>query len=211
MQDFISKAGPLIYPLALCSLVALAITLERLYALRRNRVLPREIVEVVRSLSPERDSALAVEVCRRNPGVFADVMRAGLEHAAEPWEIMRDALQDAGRQRTPQLGQHLVWLATIAQVAPLLGLLGTVLGMIKMFGAISLAGLGDPHALSAGISEAMLTTAIGLAVGIPTLVAYNLIAARSEALVTEIEAHATHLIASLRVRNGKVVDDAARA
>ncbi len=203
MQEFITKVGPLIYPLALCSLAAVAVTLERLFSLRRARVLPREIVEVVSAMTPERDPALAIEVCRRNPGVFADVMRAGLEHAAEPWEIMRDALQDAGRQRTPQLGRHLVWLSTIAQVAPLLGLLGTVLGMIKMFASISLAGLGDPHALSGGISEAMFTTAIGLAVGIPTLVAYNLLSTRSEALVTEIEAHATHLIASLRGRNGE--------
>ena len=202
MQEFITKVGPLFYPLALCSLPALAVTLERLLALRQAKVLPREIVAVVSTMSPERDPSQAIEVCRRNPGVFADVMRAGLEHAAEPWEIMRDALQDAGRQRTPQLHRHLVWLSTIAQVAPLLGLLGTVLGMIKMFGSISLAGLGDPHALSGGISEAMFTTAIGLAVGIPTLVAYNLLSTRSEALVTEIEAHATHLIAALRGRNG---------
>lgn len=202
MQEFISKAGPLFYPLALCSLAAAAVTIERLFALRRARVLPREIVEVVGAVAPKRDLALAIDVCRRNPGVFADVMRAGLEHAAEPWEIIRDALQDAGRQRTPELGRHLVWLSTIAQVAPLLGLLGTVLGMIRMFASISVAGLGDPHALSGGISEAMFTTAIGLVVGIPTLVAYNVLAARSENLVTEIEAHATHLIAKLRERNG---------
>ncbi len=203
MQDFIAKAGPLFYPLLLCSLAAAAVTIERMFALRRARVLPREIAELLASVAPGRDLSLVIDVCRRNPGVFADVMRAGLEHAAEPWEIMRDALQDAGRQRTPELGRHLVWLSTIAQVAPLLGLLGTVLGMIKMFGAISLSGLGDPQALSGGISEAMFTTALGLGVGIPTLVAYNLLSSRSEALVTEIEAHATHLIASLRGRNGE--------
>jgi len=124
----------------------------------------------------------------------------GLEYASEPWDVMRDALIDAGRQRTPLLERRLVWLRTIAEAAPLLGLLGTVLGMIKMFGSISLAGLGDPNALSGGISEAMLTTAVGLGIGIPTLVAYNLLSARAEALISEIEAHASLLVGRLRPR-----------
>lgn len=200
MLQLIHDAGPLFYPLALCSLVASVIAFERALSLRRSRVIPKEIVEVVESVRPGRDSSLAVEVCRRNPGVFADVMRVGLEHADEPWNVMRDALVDAGRQRTPQLELRLVWLRTIAEAAPLLGLLGTVLGMIRMFQAISISGLGDPNALSGGISEAMLTTAIGLGIGIPTLVAYNLLSSRADALISEIEAHASSLVARLRPR-----------
>ena len=198
MLEFIDKAGPLVYPLGLCSLLAATIGIERVLALRRSRVLPRGIIELVEAIRPGSDLTLAIDVCRRNPGVFADVIRVGLEQASQPWEIMRDALLDAGRQKTPLLERHLVWLQTIAQVSPLLGLLGTVLGMIKMFVSISLSGLGDPQALSGGISEAMITTAIGLAIGIPALVAYNLFSAKSESLVTEIEAHATHLTARLR-------------
>jgi biopolymer transport protein ExbB len=198
MLDFIRDAGLLFYPLALCSLVASTITIERALALRRSRVMPREILEVVRSVRPDRDLSLAIDVCRRNPGVFADIVRVGLEMATQPWEIMRDALLDSGRQKTTLLERHLVWLQTIAQAAPLLGLLGTVLGMIKMFASMSLSGLGDPQALSAGISEAMLTTALGLAIGIPTLVAYNVLAAKAEGLVTEIEAHASFLVSKLR-------------
>ncbi|NNF06912.1 MAG: MotA/TolQ/ExbB proton channel family protein [Candidatus Eisenbacteria bacterium] len=202
MVEFLDKAGPLIYPLALCSILAGTIALERMLALRRSRVLPKEIVEVVEAVQPENDPAVAVEVCRRNPGVFSDIMRVGLEQADAPWEVMRDAVLDVGRQETTRLERHLVWLQTIAQAAPLLGLLGTVLGMIKVFSSISLAGLGDPQALSEGISEAMITTAVGLAVGIPTLVAYNLLAAKAEALITEIEAYASALVARLRGRNG---------
>ena len=198
MGDFIQSAGPLIWPLGLCSLVASTITIERLISLRRTRVLPREIIEVARAVRPGRDMSVAIDVCRRNPGPFADIVRAGLEHATEPWNVVRDALLDAGRQKTVLLERHLVWLQTIAQAAPLLGLLGTVLGMIKMFGAISLSGLGDPNALSGGISEAMATTAVGLAIGIPTLIAHNLLAAKAEALITEIEAHASQLVARLR-------------
>jgi biopolymer transport protein ExbB len=200
MLQLIHDAGPLFYPLALCSVVASIIAFERALSLRRSRVIPKEIVEVVEAVRPGRDSSLALDVCRRNPGVFSDVMRVGLEHADEPWNVMRDALVDAGRQRTPQLELHLVWLRTIAEAAPLLGLLGTVLGMIRMFQAISLSGLGDPNALSGGISEAMLTTAIGLGIGIPTLVAYNLLSARADALISEIESHASSLVARLRPR-----------
>ena len=198
MFEFVEKSGPLIYPLALCSLVASTITLERLWALRRTRVLPREIIQVVDAVKPGRDLSLAVEVCRKNPGVFSDIMRTGLENADQPWEMMRDAVVDTGRRETTQLERHLVWLMTIAQAAPLLGLLGTVTGMIKVFASISISGLGDPQALSEGISEAMLTTAVGLAIGIPTLVAYNLLAAKAEALITEIETYASNLVARLR-------------
>jgi biopolymer transport protein ExbB len=198
MFEFLIKAGPLIYPLGLCSLLASMITIERVYALRRRRVLPREIIEVVETVRPGRDLGTAIEVCRRNPGVLSNIMRIGLELAGEHWEVIRDAVLDSGRQETTVLERHLVWLQTVAQAAPLLGLLGTVLGMIKVFAAISISGLGDPQALSEGISEAMITTAVGLSIGIPTLVAYNLLSAKSEALITEIEAYASGLVGRLR-------------
>ena len=202
MPEFLQKAGPLIYPLGLCSLVAMTVCLERLWALRRSRVLPGEIVGVVEAVKPGADFSMAVDMCRRNRGAFSDVVLAGLENAHEPWEVMRDAVLDTGRQVTNQLEYHLVWLSTIAQAAPLLGLLGTVLGMIKVFSSISVAGIGDPQVLSEGISEAMITTAVGLAVGIPTLIAHNLLAARAEKLTTEIEAYASHLVARLRHQDG---------
>ena len=182
MVEFLSKAGPLIYPLGLCSLVAATITIERMIALRRSRILPKEIIEVVESVQQGGDLGVPINVCQRNPGVLSDIMKVGLEQAGEPWNVMRDAVVDVGHQETSLLEKHLVWLQTIAQTAPLLGLLGTVLGMIKVFAAISISGLGDPQALSEGISEAMITTAVGLGIGIPTLVAYNLLAAKSEAL-----------------------------
>jgi biopolymer transport protein ExbB len=200
MMHLLREAGPLLWPLALCSLVATTITIERLIALRRGRVLPREIVEVARAMRPGRDPAVALDVCRRNAGPFAEIVRAGLEqaHVGAPWEVMRDALLDAGRRNAGLLERHLVWLQTVAQAAPLLGLLGTVVGMIRMFGAMSLSGLGDPQALSGGIREAMITTALGLAIGIPALVAYNLLVAKAESLVTEMETHASRLVARMR-------------
>jgi len=200
MLEFMLDAGPLIYPLCLCSLLAVAITLERLWALGRHRVLPREIAEVVEAIQPGKDLSLAIEVCRRNPGAFSNVMRKGLELAGEPWEVLRDGVLDAGRQETGVLERHLGWLQTIAQVAPLLGLLGTVTGMLKVFAAIAVSGLGDYKAFTVGIKEALNTTVIGLAIGIPALVAYNLLTDRSERLIGEIEAYASGLVGRLRHR-----------
>jgi biopolymer transport protein ExbB len=200
MLELIAKSGPVFYALALCSLIATVVTIERLIALRRGRVMPRHIVDVVESVQPGKDLSVAIEMCRRNPGVLADIVRVGLEQAERPWDEMRDAVLDAGRQETPALERNLYLLQTVAQGAPLLGLLGTVFGMIKMFAATSLAGLGDAKTLSQGISEAMFTTAEGLCIGVPALFAYNYLAARSERYVLEIEAYASRLVARMRPR-----------
>jgi biopolymer transport protein ExbB len=198
LLDLIVKSGPVFYALAFCSLIATAVIIERLIALRRSRVLPRQIVDVVEAIQLGKDLSLALEVCRRNPGVFSDVMRAGLENVDREWEVMRDAVIDAGRQETPAIERHLFWLQTVAQASPLLGLLGTVFGMIRMFSSVSLQGLGDPQILSRGISEAMLATAEGLCIGIPALVAYNYLTAQAERLIAEIETHANRLVTRLR-------------
>jgi len=196
--DLIEKSGPVFYALAFCSLIATAVIIERAIALRRSRILPRQIIDLVEAVQPGKDLSLPLEICRKNPGVFSDVMRAGLENADQEWEVMRDAVIDAGRQETPAIERHLFWLQTVAQASPLLGLLGTVFGMIKMFSSVSLQGLGDPQVLSHGISEAMLATAEGLCIGIPALVAYNYFTSQAERLIAEIEAHASRLVSRLR-------------
>jgi biopolymer transport protein ExbB len=198
MMELIEKSGPVFYPLALCSLIAMAVTIERLFALRRSRILPRQIIDLIEAIQPGKDLSLAVEICRRNPGVLSDVMRVGLENADQEWERMRDAVIDAGRQETPAIERHLFWLQTVAQASPLLGLLGTVFGMIQMFSSVALAGLGDAQVLSHGISVAMFSTAEGLCIGIPALVAYNYLTSRSEHMIAEIEACASRMVARLR-------------
>jgi biopolymer transport protein ExbB len=200
MFEFLASGGPIMIPLGICSVLAVILTVERALALRRSVVLPREILHLAEAAGPGKDFSMAISICARNPGVFSDILKVGLEHANDSVEVARESVLDAGRQETPRLERRLVWLETIAQAAPLLGLLGTVLGMIKTFASISASGLGDPQVLSEGISEAMITTATGLAIGIPTLVAHNLLAARAEAYVVEIEAQATRLLSRLRGR-----------
>ena len=127
-------------------------------------------------------------------------MRAGLDHANDQWEIARDVLQETGRQEAKRLNRHLNILETIAAVGPLLGLLGTVTGMIRTFSDVSRVGIGDPQELSTGLSEAMITTAAGLIVGIPALVAHNWLAGRVDGIVFELEVYATKVLDTLRRR-----------
>lgn len=198
MMDMIEKSGPVFFALALCSVVAMVVIIERLLSLRRSVVLPKQILDVVEYIGPGKDLAMAIDICKRNPGVLSNVLRAGLENADKPWEVMRDAVVDAGNQETPEIERNLFWLQTAAQAGPLLGLLGTVFGMIRMFSSVSLAGLGDPQILSRGISEAMLTTAEGLSIGIPALIAYNYLSSRADRLIIEIEGQASRMLTRLR-------------
>ena len=200
MWDLILAGRYLMIPIAICSLIGLAVFLERLFVLRKRRIVVPEIVSAVETLPRASDFSVAYAVCERHPGPFANVVRAGLDHAENDWEITRDVLQETGRQEAVRLTRNLRVLETVAAVAPLLGLLGTVVGMIRVFAAVSQTGLGDPELLSSGISEAMVTTAAGLIVGIPSLVAYNWLEGRAHSIIFDIEVNATRLLDMLRQR-----------
>jgi biopolymer transport protein ExbB len=200
MWELIRAGNWLMVPIILCSLIGLAFFLDRLIALRRHRIVVPEIVEAVETLDRASDFSVAYAILDRKPGAFANLVRTGLNHAADDWEIIRDALQEAGRQEAVRLTRHLGILETVAAVAPLLGLLGTVTGMIRVFAAISAQGLGNAETLSGGISEAMVTTAAGLIVGIPALVAHNWLEGRAKGIVFDLECYATKVLDTLRRR-----------
>ncbi|MEZ4389194.1 MAG: MotA/TolQ/ExbB proton channel family protein [Candidatus Krumholzibacteriia bacterium] len=203
MWDLILAGRYLMIPIALCSLVGLAVILERLWVLRRGHIIVPEVASVVDTLAEASDFSVAYAVCDRHPGPFANVVRAGLDQAQSDWEITRDVLQETGRQEAVRLTRNLRVLETVAAVAPLLGLLGTVVGMIRVFSGIGQVGLGNPEQLSSGISEAMVTTAAGLIVGIPALVAHNWLEGRAHGIVFEIEVYATRLLDLLRARRSR--------
>jgi biopolymer transport protein ExbB len=204
MWDLILAGRYMMIPIALCSLVGLAVFLERLLMLRRGRIVVPEIVSAVETLPRASDFSVAYAVCDRHPGPFANLVRTGLDNADNAWEIIRDVLQEAGRQEGVRLLRNLRVLETIAAVAPLLGLLGTVVGMIRVFSGISQIGLGNPEVLSSGISEAMVTTAAGLMVGIPALVAHNWLEGRAQGIVFELEVYATRVLETLRSRRQRM-------
>jgi biopolymer transport protein ExbB len=200
MWELIRSGNIMMIPIILCSLIGLAIFLERIFTLRRQRVIVPEIVEAVETLGAGRDYATAYATCDRHPGPFANLVRTGLDHAADDWQIVRDVLIEAGRQEAVRLTRHLRILETVAAVAPLLGLLGTVTGMIRVFSSVSAHGLGNAELMSGGISEAMVTTAAGLMIGIPALVAYNWLEGRAAAIIFEMECYATKVLDTLRRR-----------
>jgi biopolymer transport protein ExbB len=208
MWHWILAGRTMMIPLGLASLVAVAVVIERLIVLRRGRVIVPEIAAAVDTLDSGRDLSVAYALCKGRPGPFANIVTAGLDHADSDWTVIRDVLQDAGRREATLLARRLGVLETVAAASPLLGLLGTVMGMIRIFAAVSNAGIGDPQALSGGISEAMVTTATGLFIGIPALVAYNWLNSRADGLIFELETYASRLLDSLR-RRGQAAADAA--
>jgi biopolymer transport protein ExbB len=208
MWHWIVAGRTMMIPLGLASLVAVAVVIERLIVLRRGRVIVPEIAAAVDTLDSGRDLSVAYALCKGRPGPFANIVRAGLDHADSDWTVIRDVLQDAGRHEATLLARRLGVLETVAAASPLMGLLGTVMGMIRIFAAVSNAGIGDPQALSGGISEAMVTTATGLFIGIPALVAYNWLNSRADGLIFELETYASRLLDSLR-RRGLAATDAA--
>lgn len=187
MIEFLRQGGPVMWPLSFCSIVAVAIIVERLINLRPAKVLPEDEIEHLGSLIDGGLLEQAEDYCERRPGPLTNIVGAALEVRMEPPEGIRQVVVDQGRQEVPRLQKYLGVLGTIASVTPLLGLLGTVLGMIEVFQIVSSQGVGQADSLAGGISQAMITTAAGLTIAIPTLVAYNAFSDRVNALILEME------------------------
>jgi len=199
--DFLTAGGPLMIPIGLCSVIALAVILERTINLRRRRILVPEIVGLIETIRGPGDLALALAILEKNPGSLANVVRAAIENRLLPAEEIREMTGDAGRREAKRIRKGLIALEAIAGVAPLLGLLGTVIGMIRVFRVIALVGVGNANALSGGISQALITTAAGLSVAIPALAAYHFFSSRAGEIVSDMEHLAGVLIAKLRGMN----------
>ena len=187
MITFFQRGGLLIYPLLACSVIALAIIIERLFHFRGVRRRNQESYEIIIPLVEGGLFQKAREACLRKPGMFTNIILAALDARSQGRDEVKEAILDAGRQEIPKLERHLVFLGTIAGITPLLGLLGTVSGMIKIFSVIAELGVGQASALSEGISEALYTTALGLTIAIPALVMHNFLREKAENSILDIE------------------------
>jgi len=197
--EIFRSGGPIMWPLAICSLVALAVIIERSINLRRSKVLDPAIVERVTGLAEGGAPDKALEICREHPGIYTNIVRAGLDMASrgEGHAVAKEAMVDAGRHETSRLNRYVGVLGTIVGISPLLGLLGTVTGMIDVFDTIAEAGTGHASELSSGISQALITTATGLLIAIPALVAYNFFREKVESIVGELESDSLRVLAGL--------------
>ena len=188
-------------PLISSSIIAFAIILERAFQLRRKKVLDPQVVRMLASIKEPKDIDATHVICNQNNGTFTNLIKVGLENRELPKEELRELLEDQGRQESRVLERGLGALETIAGAAPLMGLLGTVIGMIKVFNVISQIGVGQGSALSGGISEALITTVVGLSIGIPVLIAYNYFIHKTENLILDIENYLMVLMKKIKQVN----------
>ena len=194
MIEIFDRGGIMMYPLILASVLALAIIIERFFALRKNKIIIPDIINVVEHFSSFQDMELAKNICAKYTGPLSTLIKIGLDNTDLERAEIKELIEDQGRQEVRDLERGLTILETIAVIAPLMGLLGTVLGMIKVFSVIKEQGIGQAAALSGGISEALITTVTGLFVGIPVLIFYNYFARKAENFVLDIEKYSIFLI-----------------
>jgi biopolymer transport protein ExbB len=187
MLDIVQAGGWLMLPIIACSIIAAAIILERIWSLQLKRVLPVNLAEQVRDwiLHDQLDPSHLQRLHQTSP--LGQMLAAGLANRHAPRDIIKESIEDAGRHAVHELERFFGALGTIAAITPLLGLLGTVIGMIKVFAAITANGVGNPGVLAGGISEALITTAAGLSVAIPALIAYRYLRSRVDGLVVQME------------------------
>jgi biopolymer transport protein ExbB len=210
MFDFMIKGGWVMWPILICSLLAMAIFFERMFYLKSIKTKSKKFVFRVKNLVKKGGIELAISSCRKNPTPIAKIMLTGLMKFGRERKEIKEAIEDSANQEIPLLESNLSTLSSIGNVAPLLGLYGTVLGMIQAFNVITLMGVGDPKVLAGGISVALLTTAFGLTVAIPTVVAYNYLTNRVEKLVREMETNCIdllELLTSQEINHNQVVQD----
>ena len=189
------EGGPIMIPIIACAIAAFAVAVERFFTLRRARINTREFMATIRTVLRQNKIAEAIEVCEKTAGPIARILKAGmLKHGRRKRDI-REAIEDAGQLEIPRLERYLGVRATVASISPLLGLLGTVAGMIKAFGQIQAKmGVVNPSDLAEGIGNALITTAAGLVVAIPTLVLYNYFVAKVENMILDMEISSSELV-----------------
>lgn len=204
MWDMLQKGGPMMYLIILSSVLAFGVVIERVYNLNRARIDANKFMDDIINVLKRNKIIEAIEKCNATAGPIAHIIKAGILKHDRPKAEIKEAVDEAAQLEIPRLEKHLPVLATIAHIAPLLGLLGTVTGMIKSFQVIQYKASSaipvNPGDLAGGIWEALLATLAGLAVAIPTYVAYNYLVSQVDSLVYDMERSAMDLVNLLSSR-----------
>ena len=198
MWDLIVKGGPIMGLIILCSVIAFAVFIERMWYLRNARIDTRKFMRTISSKLKTNKVMEAVDMCNLTKGPIARILKSGIVKYDKSRQDIREAIEDAGVHEVPLLERNLGVLATIAHITPLLGLLGTVVGMLKAFQVIEEKASGmmpvNPGDLAGGIWEALITTVGGLAIAIPAYVAYNYLVSKVDNFVLDMEKSATEVV-----------------
>lgn len=194
MFELVKAGGWVMWPIILCSIAAMAIIGERFWSLQKKAVCPPNLVPQVQQWLARKELDATRIALVRESSPLGRIIAAGLANRQHEREIVKEAIEDTGRHVVPELERYLNTLGTIAAIAPFLGLLGTVLGMIQMFAGVSTHGVGDPTAIAGGIAQALITTAFGLVVAIFAVLFYRYFRGRVNELLLDMEEQALKLI-----------------
>jgi biopolymer transport protein ExbB len=201
------KGGPLMYPIALCSLLSLAVILERVFALQRRKVIPPQVFKALQNCWNRGEIHAILPLCQQSESPLTRILAAGFRRIDLGLLETERALEAAGQHEVSLLTSNLRVLGAVGVITPMIGLLGTVTGMIKAFENIALSGAGNPNLVASGIAEALTTTAAGLIVAIPSLAAYHFFRGRIDRLIYELEEIATTLLTSLHEKDAPPVNE----
>ncbi|TVZ39476.1 biopolymer transport protein ExbB [Alteromonadaceae bacterium 2753L.S.0a.02] len=197
MYEILTSGGWLMLPIVICSIAVIAISIERYWTLNPSKIAPRhQLGEVWSWIQQNQLDSEKLKELRRS-SKLGRVLAAGLSNSRHGRDVMKDSIEEAASQVIHEMERYLGALGTIAAIAPLLGLLGTVIGMIKVFTALNLEGAGNAAVLAGGISEALITTAAGLCVAIPAMIAHRFYVRRVDTLVVTMEQEAVKLVDAL--------------
>jgi biopolymer transport protein ExbB len=198
MFELIKAGGWVMWPIILCSVAALAIIGERFWSLQKKYVAPPNLLAQVMQLLERNELEPSHLAALRDNSPLGRILAAGLVNRDHDREIVKEAIENTGRHVVPDLERYLRSLGTIAAISPFLGLFGTVIGMIQMFSGIGQHGVGDPSIVAAGISTALITTAAGIAVAIPSVMFYRYFRGRVNELIINMESEAIKLVEVLQ-------------
>ena len=195
MLDILEKGGMIMWIIMFLSVIAAVLIIERLFYFRRIRVDEEKMINRLKSTLKKGHFDEALSICENNPSPITNLMKVGIEHRGYSPETIKETILDAANLEIPKMEKHLPALGTITHIAPLLGLLGTVTGNISAFGVLGkLGSVGDPGLLAKGISEALLTTAAGLIVAIPSIIFYNYLVNKVNHSIIRMENRANELV-----------------
>ncbi len=200
MVEFVKAGGWLMMPIILSAIIAMGIILERFWTLQEKRVIPEDLTSKVWGWV-KKDQLDQNQIQSLHQGsALGQILAAGLINRDRERAIMKDSIEDTGRHVVHELERYLDTLGTVAAISPLLGLLGTVIGMVEVFSEITTGGIGNPTVLAGGIAKALFTTAAGLSVAIPALIGYRYYRGRVDTLVVNMEKEAIKLVEALHRR-----------
>ena len=203
MIEFFQAGGWLMFPILLSSILAMAIIMERSLSLRTGQIVPKSAIEQARKLAKTGVLNKAVIADIRESSLVGRVLAAGLESSSLPRHIIKENVEEAGRHAVHEMERYMTALGTISAVAPLMGLLGTVLGMIQVFSVITEVGVGNPTDLAGGISQALITTAAGITVAIISMIFHRYFKAKIDDYIVTMEKEAVALIEIVNNTNNK--------